>query len=269
MPGMCEQSMSRVNSRLSSVGAKSIKSSMGVSMFSRDQSGFDLLHQLAGKSDAVASSFQFQDSGILDSSSPTRPRPASQRLNHMGSGHSVRSGNSFRSGASEMVLGPVGEGEQGEQGGGTHAQQAPEEGERQLPGGCGPPQAHAQAASLLRRGALHAAHGARGAQPDPVADARLQRLQRLQLLGGSRRLRLRGSPSFSPAKRREVQHWTAQIAAHTFVRCLPPCAASFLVQFVRNPGCRLPEKFGIRGTGYEEEPELYTVLHELSDLLHR
>eukprot|EP00439_Symbiodinium_sp_Y106_P033547 s5239_g4.t1 len=106
----CEHSMSRV-SRMSSVGAKSIKSSMGVSMFSRDQSGFDLLHQLAGKSDAVASSFQFQDSGILDSSSPTRPRPASQRLNHMGSGHSVRSGNSFRSGASEMVLGPVGEGE--------------------------------------------------------------------------------------------------------------------------------------------------------------
>ncbi|CAE7561999.1 CMK1 [Symbiodinium sp. CCMP2456] len=104
----CEHSMSRV-SRMSSVGAKSIKSSMGVSMFSRDQSGFDLLHQLAGKSDAVASSFQFQESGILDSSSPTRPR--SQRLNHMGSGHSVRSGNSFRSGASEMVLGPVGEGE--------------------------------------------------------------------------------------------------------------------------------------------------------------
>ena len=103
--------MSRV-SRMSSVGAKSIKSSMGtsangkplrlrvrlwclrgVSMFSRDQSGFDLLHQwmpqtslaalrchglqflqlvrpcrscwlrLAGKSDAVASSFQFQESG--------------------------------------------------------------------------------------------------------------------------------------------------------------------------------------------------------------
>ncbi|CAE7474773.1 Dclk1, partial [Symbiodinium sp. KB8] len=123
-----EQSMSRVNSRLSSVGAKSIKSSMGVSMFSRDQSGFDLLHQLAGKSDAVASSFQFQDSGILDSSSPTRPRPASQRLNHMGSGHSVRSGNSFRSGASEMVLGPVGEGEQGEQG-----ERSPEHSEAALP----------------------------------------------------------------------------------------------------------------------------------------
>ncbi|CAE7940893.1 unnamed protein product, partial [Symbiodinium necroappetens] len=96
-----------------------------VSMFSRDQSGFDLLHQLAGKSDAVASSFQFQDSGILDSSSPTRPRPASQRLNHMGSGHSVRSGNSFRSGASEMVLGPVGEGEQGER--------SPEHSEAALP----------------------------------------------------------------------------------------------------------------------------------------
>jgi len=106
-------SASRV-SRMSSV--KSVRSSMGVSMMSRDQSGFDLLHQLAANSGAAASSWALQESGILDSSSPTRPKNNSQRVRSMGSNRSFKSGNSGRSlGESDdhlSGLGPVGEGDE-------------------------------------------------------------------------------------------------------------------------------------------------------------
>ncbi|CAE7807903.1 unnamed protein product [Symbiodinium sp. CCMP2592] len=228
----CEASMSRVNSRMSSVGAKSIKSSMGVSMFSRDQSGFDLLHQLAGKSDAVASSFQFQDSGILDSSSPTRPRPASQRLNHMGSGHSVRSGNSFRSGASEMVLGPVGEGER-----------SPEHSEAALP-------SPAQPRPLPPPPELPVNVEPRIPEEEGPTPSKLQRRVSASCLADADRPKpmLKRRVSFDEVL--YMQHMVP-VVPNQIPSPSPGSNASNGSNSSEEAGagCRRPEKFGIRGTG--------------------